>query len=350
MKWLVLLMILVSLPYGCRKNQYSLDPEADGSAGDSDSDVDSDSDTDTDADIDSDADGDSDGGNPGIYEGGEYFFLTSLLSAPSALGGFACFVKPLERNPESEIADCIVAVHYEIKTGNDTNCPFELAEGAESIIEVVNANLTRLFCPLPGLPSPIDCHDAETLYADNENDLGWYYSEGKCFDDCTYTLGLSKAAAQIAVGNRISAQCRARPDASGAPAFQDDSDSSAVGTVCTSPDFEGFPYWGMTGQSLALGPADECGQGPCLSRIEMEGDNDGLQYYHSCSCRCADEKGNDASSNAALCACPGSTKCRLISHFVGSFCVPLCIDEGCLDSTDCTPSQDGAAPWEWACQ
>ncbi|MBW2537321.1 MAG: hypothetical protein JRI55_37895 [Deltaproteobacteria bacterium] len=85
-----------------------------------------------------------------------------------------CYPKPLDWDPTTEQAKCDVVVEY-----INQECPFDLADGDEATEEErtdsEGVEYTITFCPLPRLPAPLDCAQADKEYGDD--DFGWYYCE-----------------------------------------------------------------------------------------------------------------------------------------------------------------------------
>jgi hypothetical protein len=184
------------------------------------------------------------------------------------------------------VAKCDVVASFEFTPDTPAShrvCPAELGVDPGTVaVEVEKDNLGRpklyrVSCPLPKLPSPIDCGDAEWLHGATA-ELGWYYCENQeenfeetcsdgidndgdgladcdddgCFDckmacggtgaacenSCKYGLELTSAARDAVRGRSVSVQCL------GQFAFEDENCVENTFESCTDgEDNDGNGVW-----------------------------------------------------------------------------------------------------------
>ncbi len=155
-------------------------------------------------------------------------------------------------------------------------------------------------------------------------------------------------------------------------------DEWLVGAPCTPETDKGTFTLGLQGENFAIETRNVQCQGStpmmCVTAtIEDKPANDTENLYEKwkdtqlkysfCSCRCRDAEGNKYDKNSDkysdLCECPPNTVCKMVLgnnideaplKIRGSYCIPRCIEEGCLDNEACTPSSDSEEPWKWQCR
>lgn len=160
-----------------------------------------------------------------------------------------------------------------------------------------------------------------------------------------------------------------------------------VGAPCTPETDEGVFNKELADTTYLVETRSvQCETSICLTKIKVkpdeikeDEDNEFKKYegsqtkYSFCSCRCEDKSGNKFDRNNDkfddLCECPPSTNCVKVlgdnieaapDKIKGSYCIPKCIDEECLEVRQkangdiirqkCVPSNDSKEPWKWKCQ
>lgn len=152
------------------------------------------------------------------------------------------------------VAKCEIVATFEYAVDSDLGCPAELglsdADADRIVREMIKDEAGRnvrvkVSCPLPKLPSPLDCNKALAIY-ENSSEIGWFYCENQgenyeeacrdnfdndgdtktdCLDDecadclacdgtgttcqssCRYGVEITNAAKNIVKGREIAVQC-----------------------------------------------------------------------------------------------------------------------------------------------
>lgn len=257
---------------------------------------------------------------------------------------------------EGEAPDCVVIVRFD----DIDECPFETESGVETVVETYtdaeNVEHTETHCALPRLEASLDCDEAGTEYPEDTTETGWYYCQD-LGEPCQYSFRFTSPALELTVGQVYEVNCAACAveDSTGVDCVIDD---QVVGRQCTPTSFTAPDTALVTGSNFALELSEDCGGGPCLTKLEVLAYNPTeVEMYDHCSCRCGDLEGNDHTTNPDLCQCPGESVCAPVCEhgaicpesLQGAFCLPACVANPCIEPNTCTPPESGD-PWNWTCE
>ena len=192
-----------------------------------------------------------------------------------------CYKKPLDWDSVEKVAKCNVVV--ELTDPEEEECP-EGFGGAEPVIERSTssdgAEVTRMYCAIPKLPSERECaaQTAEQAAA-IDSGFGWYYCENRdaeetdagAEDACRYTVELTDEAKDAVVGRQVSVQCLQQFS------FEDRNCQEDTRASCTdNADNDGNGIWDCSHEvdgssSLAAGETGHMADPNCCPMAQVTG-------------------------------------------------------------------------------
>lgn len=136
----------------------------------------------------------------------------------------ACYASALDWDPEAQVARCDVVVQLDAGLAAE-DCPSTIVEAwcqasggtAEDYRSAVLASSQQdsegallVGCPLPKIPTPLDCAAANEVLAQAQGRIGWYYCENSNPtepDACGYKVELTELTKEAVRGTHLEVQC-----------------------------------------------------------------------------------------------------------------------------------------------
>jgi hypothetical protein len=175
----------------------------------------------------------------------------------------SCYASALDWDPASRVARCDVVMQLEDgKTVDD--CPPALADAwieatgktlaDYRAVAMASSNKRKdgtliAGCPLPKIPTPLQCDEAEKDLSSLQKEVGWYYCENGVLIDgkaCDYKVEITGSTKQLVIGHSLEVQCLQQfsfedvnCQETGAAACRNGKDDDGNGAYDCWNDFEG---------------------------------------------------------------------------------------------------------------